>query len=639
MALYKGIQNKRFDYSSEMINEEILKINGFIPDEEAKVLLYKFLRNNIGYATEMLIGVKLFPFQEILIKSMMIADTSMYVLSRGMSKTWSAAIYVMLQLIFRQGVKIGVLSSGFRQAKMILQKAEDILKKPHSSIVSGLFKLQKGTDSWTLSCGRSSAIALPLADGSRLRGFRFQILLLDEFLNIPKNIFQEVILPFLGVVENPTEREDMKNLEDKLIAEGKMKEHDRYQWTDNKLILLSSPSHTFEYMFFLYCQYRDQILGVQDKSRDDLDEEDSSDLTEKSYKIIIQLSYECAPESLYDKKQLNSHRETMSEAVFQREYGGQFSDEGDNYFKLSKMQACTIPDGDAPYTEIKGNPDDEYVVAIDPSWSEDSGSDDFAIGVFKLDKDNQTSCLVHAYGLSGNPLKNHIQYFHYILTNFNVVSVILDNAGGVTFVSACNESDIFKEAGIKLGVIDTIENDFDKPESYKEDLLAFKKAHAPTQRKFCFLRKPTSSWIRHANELLQANIDHKRIFFAAPAQNSTFNNQRKSDIPIEILKWANKYKKPTSKDSAKIDFLDHQNAMIILTKQQAANIEVKSNPQGSQTFNLPQHMARATGPNKPKKDSYSVLVLGNFMCKVLLDSLNVEEEKPKVSTFTPFAAS
>ena len=115
MAWYKGQQESRFDFSAERINEEILQVKGFIPDEEAKVLLFKFLRNNIGYATEMLIGVKLFPFQEMLIKAMMIGDTSMMVLSRGMSKTWSAAIYLMLQLIFRQGVKIGVLSSGFRQ--------------------------------------------------------------------------------------------------------------------------------------------------------------------------------------------------------------------------------------------------------------------------------------------------------------------------------------------------------------------------------------------------------------------------------------------------------------------------------------------------------------------------------------------
>ena len=316
----KGSQNLRLEYSSKRINEEVLEHKGYLQDEDAKILLYKFLRNNIGYTSELFLGVRMFSFQEMLIKSMMIADTCMMVLSRGMSKSFSAAIYLMLQLIFRQGVTIGVLSSSFRQSKMILSKAEDILKKPGAKLVAGLFKFTKGTDQWTLTCGRSKAIALPLADGSRLRGFRFQIILLDEFLNIPKNIFTEVILPFLGVVDNPTQREDLRLLEDELVKQGKMKDEERYQWVDNKLILLSSPSYTFEYMYELYCSYRDKILGVQNKNID----EDEISVDDDAYRIIFLLSYDCAPPDLYDKKQLASAKATMSDIVFAKEYGGQF---------------------------------------------------------------------------------------------------------------------------------------------------------------------------------------------------------------------------------------------------------------------------------------------------------------------------
>ena len=172
--------------------------------------------------------------------------------------------------------------------------------------------------------------------------------MLDEFLNIPKNIFQEVILPFLGVIDNPTEREDLANLEDELIASGKMKEEDRYKWINNKLIMLSSPSYTFEYMYELYCQYRDAILGVD--IRTDEDEEFDAD----AYRIIFQLSYDCAPNALYDKNQLQVAKQTMSESVFNKEYGGQFVSESDSYFKLSKMAACTVPDGDAPFVQIAG---------------------------------------------------------------------------------------------------------------------------------------------------------------------------------------------------------------------------------------------------------------------------------------------
>ena len=44
-------------------NEELLEIDGFLDEREAKLALYEFLRNNTTFATDLLMGVKLFPFQ------------------------------------------------------------------------------------------------------------------------------------------------------------------------------------------------------------------------------------------------------------------------------------------------------------------------------------------------------------------------------------------------------------------------------------------------------------------------------------------------------------------------------------------------------------------------------------------------
>ena len=100
--------------------------------------------------------------------------------------------------------------------------------------------------------------------------------------------------------------------------------------------------------------------------------------------------------------------------------------------------------------------------------------------------------------------------------------------------------------------------------------------------------------------MLQANIDHKRILFAAPAHDENFNKQRKKNIPIEDLKWDTRVKKQSS-GAAKIDFLDHQVSKIEQTKQQCANVEVVTNPQGSQTFRLPPHMSRQLAPINQEK--------------------------------------
>ncbi len=275
MAWQKGKQRYRNDYSATEFNNYLKTLEGDLPDEEAKYLLYKFLRSNIAFTSELFLGVKLFPFQAMAIKGMMVSDYPMFVFSRGMSKTFSTAIYVLLECLLNPNANIGVIAGSFRQSKQIFQKMEDILSKPEAKLVKECgVKITKGTDQWTLRIGNSRAIALPLANGERLRGFRFNRIVLDEFLTIPEKIFNEVIIPFLGVVENPIEREELHKLESRLIDKGELKENDRYVWPNNKLIILSSPSFKFEYMFKLYKKYEGLILGEFDQNRSDNEDEE-----------------------------------------------------------------------------------------------------------------------------------------------------------------------------------------------------------------------------------------------------------------------------------------------------------------------------------------------------------------------------
>ena len=630
MSWIKGKQGYRLDHSSKELNKELKAIEGDLKEEEAKYLLYKFLRNNISFTSELFLGVKLFPFQAMAVKGMMVADYSMFVFSRGMSKTFSSAIYVLIECLLNPNANIGVIAGSFRQSKQIFQKMEDILCKPEAALLKECgFKVTKGTDQWTLRIGTSRAIALPLANGERLRGFRFNRIVLDEFLTIPEKIFNEVIIPFLGVVDNPIEREELYNLESRLIDKNEMTERERYVWANNKLIILSSPSFKFEYMYKLYKKYESLIYGETVREGEG-DEED--DFKDDAYRLIMQLSYDCAPQRLYDQNLLKQAQATMSEMQFKREFGAQFIDESDGYFRLSKMAACTIPDGEMPAVEVVGNPSGEYLLSFDPNWAGNTNADHFAMHVFKIDREAQKVCLVHSYAIAGVSLKYHMQYFLYLIQHFNIVGICGDYNGGVQFINSCNESALFKEQKIK---INTIEADLEKPENWHSDILSFKNQYNIRERKYCILRKPTSNWIRNANEMLQAAIDHKRILFAARAVDSHFDEQRKKNIPIDKLKWD--IKAPSaSKGAMMIDLIDHQKSIVELTKAECANIEVIANPQGSQSFNLPQNLRRQKGPHRARKDSYSALVLGNWFAKVYFDAENSSPEEKVESTFVPF---
>ena len=594
---------------------------GFLEEKEAKILFYKFLRENITFSSDLLMGIKLFPFQHMAIKAMFQTDYFMGVWSRGMSKSFTTGVYAALDAVLNQGVEIGILSKSFRQAKMIFKKIEDIAAKPEAALFAQcITKKSKSNDEWLMEIGRSRIRALPLGDGEKLRGFRFHRIIIDEFALMPERIYNEVIVPFLSVVENPTQREDLYSLETKMIEQGKMTEEERYIWPNNKLIALSSASYKFEYMYKAYTQFQNLIHNQP--------------VDDTAHRAIMQFSYDCAPKQLYDQNLLNQAKSSMSQSQFDREFGAVFTDDSSGYFKISKMSECSIPDGESPSVEVGGEAGAEYLVAFDPSWAESESSDDFAIQVLKLNKEKQMGVVVHSYALAGANMKEHIKYFSYILQAFNVVMVIGDYAGGVQFLSACNESEIFKKDNLKLK---TIEVDFEKPEAYNSDLQKARNEYNKTEKKICYLRKPTSNWIRQANELLQSNFDHKRIFFGSRAIDDSYQTQRRKRIPIEGLKYlkgSDSLNEKMTKEAKMIDFVEHQSDMLELTKVECALIQITTTTQGTQTFDLPSNLRRQSGRDKARKDSYSALVLANWMVKTYFDVMNFKPKEVEV-TFTP----
>ena len=506
---------------------------------------------------------------------------------------------------------------------MIFKKIEDISKSPKATFFAQcITRVSKMNDEWVMEIGRSSIRALPLGDGEKLRGFRFQRMIIDELLLMPEKIYNEVIIPFLSVVENPTERQEIYDLETQMIEKGEMKEEDRKIWPNNKIIGLSSASYKFEYLYKIYQQYEALILNENKQ--------------DGAHRTIMHFSYDCAPDQLYDQNLINQSKATMSESQFEREFGAIFTDDSSGYFKVSKMAECTLQDGEGQCVEVVGNHKDEYILAFDPSWSESESSDDFAMLLIKLNKDTRKGTVVHSYALSGASLKTHIKYMAYVMTHFNVVAVVGDYNGGVQFINSCNESTIFKDKNLKLGVI---EAELDKAKDYDKNLRRLRNQYNLSQKNIVFLRKPTSAWIRFANESLQSAFDHKKIFFAGSAMNDDYNNQRKSRVPIKDLKFLrNDPNEKGGVGARMIDFVEHQKDMMDLIKVQCALIQITTSVQGTQSFDLPISLRKQKGADKARKDSYSALVLGNWFMNVYYD-MNSEDIANVQTSFTPMFIS
>ena len=554
---------------------------------------------------------------------MMETDYFLGIWSRGMSKSFSTAVFAILDAIMNQGVQIGIISKSFRQSKMIFKKIEDIAKSPKAEFLSQcITRTSKMNDEWVMEIGTSSIRALPLGDGEKLRGFRFQRMIIDELLLMPEKIYNEVIMPFLSVVENPTERQEVYDLETKMIEEGEMVEDERTRWHNNKIIGLSSASYKFEYLYKLYQQY--ESLIVNENKQDG------------AHRVIMHFSYDCAPPQLYDQNLINQSKSTMSQAQFDREFGALFTDDSSGYFKVSKMASCTLPDGEGQCVEVLGDPKSKYILAFDPSWSESESSDDFAMLLVKVHPETRKGTVVHSYAVSGTSLQSHIKYMAYLLMNFNIEMVVGDYNGGLQFLNACNESGTFKKLNLKMGQVDA---ELDNQKEYVKNLRKLKNNINKKERKFVFLRKPSSVWIRFANENLQAAFDHKRLYFAGAAMDDNYNMQRKANIPIEKLKFLrNQDMEEKNKGARMIDFVEHQRDMMDLIKVQCALVQVTTSPQGTQSFDLPPNLRKQKGADKARKDSYSAVVLGNWGMNVYFDMLEDKGDDIQ-TTFTPMFIS
>jgi len=589
------------------VNAELSKLTGELGDKEAKIALARFLRANIGFTVELISGIKLAPYQEIVLKAMLQRNFCMNVWGRGCAKTFVASVFCFLQCIFEPNSKILIAGPTFRTARFIFNNLEKMVESPGGKLLAQAFSVKsKRGDQFEWQINGGSITAIPL-NGEKIRGFRANILVLDEFLLLSEDIIKTVLMPFLVAPQNMTERLRLREMEDSLIKAGVMKEADRHVFENNsKMIALSSASFTFENLYKTYQEWTEQIY-----------KKEKGDATY----FISQLGYEALPPDMIDKTIIEEAQAGgQSNSSFQREYCGQFTDGSDSYFSAKKMHECTVLDGQEPTLRLSGLQGKKYIVSIDPSFSNAPNSDYFAIGVFEFENEKDDLHLIHNYAVAGADLKEHIRYFAYIMDAFKPEMIVIDNAG-FQFIDSCNESELFKDKQILFF-------DFDSDlEGVEYDLMVKQARNQYNREKgaICFKQNFTSDFLRKANEHLQACIDYKRIWFASRISPSDTAYDKATNNPPKI---------PMNSGETIIDVIDTQDDLIYQVKKQCALIEVKSTTKGTQSFDLPQHLKRNTSPNRARKDNYTALMLGNWLFKCYRDIKTAPADA--TSTFTPF---
>lgn len=524
-----------------------------------------------------------------------------------------AAIFIVLYAIFNPGVEIGVTSATFRQARKVFERVENMAASPRGKFLRQCIigKIGHRSDAWEMVIGRSKIVAIPLS-GDKIRGYRFNLLVIDELLLLSEKVINEVLLPFMAIQIDPRERQKVRESEDELVKAGLMKEEDKTIFPNNKLIGLTSASYEFEYLYEMFKNYKEMIF-----------DQDAKNVSH----AIMQLSCDMAPPGLYDLNNVEQARKNYSKAQFDREYMARFTGDSSGYYSARKLHEVSLVRGQNPTVKIKGDPAKSYLLAVDPNYDSSEGSDHFAMNISEIDETNEQGFMVHGYAVASCSLQERMDYFRYIFDNFNIVYVIVDKAGGEKFIKDVND------LGILPFTLEFFEAEFE--EFTTEELFLARNSYNNGSRvkKIVHSQYFSPQWIRFANETLSADIDNKRFWFAAPvdAENVNFENIKISELKFsELESYGNKKEDLETK---RIDFVDHQSDLIKLTKNQCSLIEVSTSATGMQRFDLPPNLQKQTGPNKTRKDSYSALVLANWGLRCFFAMLKTPEKKK--SSFRP----
>jgi hypothetical protein len=628
MALIQGVQTSKLVSN---VNDELLKLKGELTDAEARISLAKFLRHNLGFSTELALGITLESYQELTIKSFFHRNYCMLVWGRGCAKSFCAAVYCVLKCMFEPGTKILIASINFRTSRRLFNEIEKFLASPAAALARQCFGAKmKRNDQYEWLINGGSITAIPLT-GEKIRGIRANVLILDEFLLLPADIIDNVLMPFLSSPRDVSDRIRTRKLEDELIKKGLL-HPDNKQIFENtsQMLALSSASYTFEHLFQVHQQWATLIEHPE--------QQEAKEGELPGTYFISQLGYEALPNHMVDQAAIQLAKNGgSSHNSFLREYAARFIDGGDSYFSPKKMHGCTIPDGEYPTTKIVGDPDKKYIVAIDPNFSSSRSSDYFAMSVIELDEEKKQGILVHGYQVSGSSLQDHIKYLYYIYKNFNIHMVIIDHAGADTFIDAVNNSTYFKDMNKKIGFID-FDSDLEN-EDYVKMLKETAKQYNKDLGTICIKQYFTSAFLMRANSYLQTCIDHKKIWFASRASNhpDIIENMFSMNLPMDYI-----YPKgigdraDNENETHKLtvrDFIEQQDFIIKDTKDQCANVEVTTTSRGTQSFDLPSHLRKSTSVNKARKDNYTTLMLGNWAVKCYFDIMATDNFKKKNTEF------
>ena len=176
-----------------------------------------FYRENPHRFAKDYLNVNLKLFQKILIYAMMHNYFFIFIAARGLGKTWLTSLFACIRCILYPGTKIVICSGTRSQGNQILQKIQDELLKNYSwgsaNLLNEIEKIKIGANEGRITFKNGSFMVV-VTPSDNARGNRGNILIVDEFRIVDKNIIDTVLKKFLSAPRTPLylNKKEYKNM-------------------------------------------------------------------------------------------------------------------------------------------------------------------------------------------------------------------------------------------------------------------------------------------------------------------------------------------------------------------------------------------------------------------------------------------
>lgn len=214
-----------------------------------------FYRLNMHRFVDHYFGIELFFFQKILLYFMNLNTFFMLIAARGLSKSYMIAIFACARCVLYPNSKVIIASGIKKQGKLIITEKIEKELMQFPNLAREIKQVKTSSNDASVIFHNGSTIEA-VTSSENSRGYRGNILILEEFRMIDETILNTVLKPFLNVYRQPPYLK---------------KEKYRHLTEENVEIYISSAYYTSHWMWNAMQSARDMMLKGKDTAIFSLD--------------------------------------------------------------------------------------------------------------------------------------------------------------------------------------------------------------------------------------------------------------------------------------------------------------------------------------------------------------------------------